>query len=271
MLPKQFPMEWGAPPPKIKYAGNGLFSALWSDVGDFYRKCGPTSEGEGWVVVSPNSTTWNVDRVPVAQGGSDLQCRWLDRAGVSTLWEKDATRMKSAAKFPSEARVSFTFLPQNGVAAFQHQRIEVLLNKLEVQEFGVVIGDNQSSTVVLSDRTAFASWVIEEHPQESIGSTGQENTPGERTLLVTRLESRAEDFSALFRAIVSVARKYGTKKIETYNLAPELRALATSVGGEHQTRKVHLSAIKWYGPELLTGEEEKSEVVWLHNERYCWC
>lgn len=268
LLPKQFPVEWGAPPPKVQYAGNGLFSALWSDVGDFYRQCGLTPEGEGWIVVTPKSTTWNVDHAPVPQGGLDPQCRWLDKASVSTLWERDATRMKSAAKLPSKARVSFTFLPQSGVAAFQHQRIEVLLKKLEVREFGVVLGDNQSSTVVLGDRTAFASWVIEEPPEEPIGSTGQENTPGERTLLITRLESRAEDFKTLFEAIVSVARKYGAKKIETYNLAPELHPLATSVGGEHQTRKAHLSAIKWYGPERVTGEEEKSEVVWLHNERY---
>jgi len=267
LLPERFPVEWGAPPPRVEYAGKGLFSVLWSDVGDFYRRCGPTPEKEGWVVVSPKSMTWDVDSVAVAQEGSlDIQCCWMNKTGVSILWEKDAAKIKSSAELSSKARVSFTFLPHNGVAAFQHRRIELLLKKLEVQDFGVVVGGNQLSNVTLGDNSAYASWVMEEPSEEPLDFKSHESH--DKTLLITRLESRVEDFETLFRAILGVARKYGMKKIETYNLVPELHALATSLGGKQETRKAHLSAVKWYGPERVTSEEERSEVAWLHNERY---
>jgi len=39
----------GAPPEEITDAGEGLFSVLWSDVGErFYRSAGPGGEGGGW-------------------------------------------------------------------------------------------------------------------------------------------------------------------------------------------------------------------------------
>jgi hypothetical protein len=268
LLPKQFPVEWGPPPPRVEHAGKGLFSVLWSDVSDFYYQCGPAPDQKGWVVVSPKSTTWNVDSAAVAQAGLAAQCHWLNRTGVSILWEKDAVKIKSSAGFHSKARVSFTFLPHNGVAAFQYRRIEFLLKKLEVQEFGVVIGDYQLSNGRLSDKTAFASWVMEEPSEEPVDLAGLKTTPDDKTLLITRLESRVEDFEILFKAIVIVAKKYGMKKIETYNLTPELHELATTLGGEHEMRKAHLSAVKWYGPERVKGEGETSEVAWLYNERY---
>ena len=266
LLPKQFPVEWGAPPSKVSNAGNGLFSALWSDIGDFYAQCGPLPAEEGWVLVSPKSTIWNVEAAAAAQEeGSNGDYYWLNRISLSTLWEKDTSSIKcSAPEFISKARTSFTFLPHNGVAAYQHERVEHLVQKLDVQEFGVVVGANQLVDVTLTKETAFASWVMEEEPDPD----ATETSPDDKTLLITRLESRVEDFGLLFKAIVSIAKKYGMKRIETYNLTPDLHAIATSLGGGHQARKIHLSAVKWYGQERVTSEAETSEVAWLYNERY---
>ncbi|KAG1746774.1 uncharacterized protein EDB91DRAFT_1267561 [Suillus paluster] len=60
-LPK-FPEAWGVPPEEVADSGDGLFSVLYSAIGEeFYRSAGPGgNEGGGWELRAPISTTWEV-------------------------------------------------------------------------------------------------------------------------------------------------------------------------------------------------------------------
>lgn len=245
-----FPAEWGAPPLRVPHAGGGRFSALWSDIGgDVYRRCGVVPGGEGWVVVSPLSTTWDVQSGPGSAEGGGGDWTWLDEEGVLGLWERDAEDIMRSAGVEGTAPVSLAFLPNKGVAAFQHRRFELFLRQQDppVEHYGVISGG--SVNVPFDENVAFATWTMEVW----------QGTP--RTLLVTRLRSTPGNFGSLLKMLMQVARKHGLERVEVYNLGEELQDSAASLGGKTAEREEHLSSLFWYGPER-TGD-----VAWLLNER----
>ncbi|KAG0691714.1 hypothetical protein DFH29DRAFT_1010385 [Suillus ampliporus] len=83
-LPK-FPEAWGAPPEEVADSGDGLFSVLYSDVGEeFYRSAGPGgNEGGGWELREAISTIWEVD----TEEGDDEGWTWLTHEQLDGLWE----------------------------------------------------------------------------------------------------------------------------------------------------------------------------------------
>ncbi|KAF8074823.1 hypothetical protein FPV67DRAFT_1475081 [Lyophyllum atratum] len=254
-LPKAFPDEWGAPPARFPHAGEGRFSALWSDIGsNFYKGCGPTSDQEGWIVRDSLSTMWDVRREEqLVEEREPTNWTWLDMAGVSELWERDADDMIHAQGVPDNLGVSFTFLPNKGVAAFQHQRNIHILDRLvpSIQHWGVAV--RPDSPAAIPD--TYATWSFEVRPPE--------REP--KTLMITRLKSRPETFEKLLEMVMIIAKRQGMDKIEVYNLPGELQPTATSLGGITSEREEHMPAFKWYGTEDL------SQLAWLHNERFCWC
>ena len=71
-----FPVEWGAPPPEVAEVGNGVFSVLYSDVGEkFYKQAGPGMEkARGWEARGPISTVWEIpQKADVQQGSPDSE------------------------------------------------------------------------------------------------------------------------------------------------------------------------------------------------------
>ncbi|KAJ7071595.1 hypothetical protein C8F01DRAFT_1111167 [Mycena amicta] len=246
LLPaRDFPVDkWGGPPPKVDGLRNGRFTALWSDVGDLYSTCGPFSaEEKGWVIRGISTIMWDVDE-SLFLNPIDPVSDWirLDNAGVSKLWEADAETIHH--DLTTGKQLSFAFQPSNGVASFQHRRLDMYLERL----------DNPPNTlgVISEDRQTYATWAIDPRP------------PVPR-LVVTRLRAGAQGFESLVSKIFEVARKHDVKTIEIWGLSKELQNAARKLGARVYERDDHLPAFKWYG------KEAEAEVAWAFNERFCWC
>jgi hypothetical protein len=242
-LPATFPEEWGPPPPRVERAGNGQCSVLWSDIGpDFYRRCGPTPNDEGWIVTGATSTTWRVSR---GSSGSlknaEGKWSWLDEAGALQLWERDARHITEDARLADGGSVAFVILPWNDVVTYQTRRHQFVLSLqgIDFKRWGVMYVDED-------DVASFATWTID-YPS--------------RTLMITRLDCQVALFAELLDLVVGVAQEHGMDKVEIYNLPMSLQSAAAAAGGITGERDEHLSSLKWYG------NENSSDISWLLNER----
>ncbi|KAK0202809.1 hypothetical protein DFS33DRAFT_1374768 [Desarmillaria ectypa] len=259
-LPSAFPEAWGLPPERPTWLVHGHFSALWSDVGHFYQSCGPTTDSEGWVVRDAISTIWDVEAGDAGIDNS-RQWQWLSTSDVETLHSIDDRRIKvdmAAMSLASNTgETFFTFLPGQGVEKFQRRRTEHVWGKFKplVEYWGVVCESKWpiepgKTTTTLDEHTAMATWTFEMEPP---------------TLLVTRLRAGKEIFMDLVSALKFVARKHGIERIEIWNLPEVHKSIAQNHGALHIERELHLPAFKW------NGAEAPSNVVWLNNEKFCWC
>ncbi|KAG1723113.1 uncharacterized protein EDB91DRAFT_1255754 [Suillus paluster] len=248
-LPK-FPEAWGAPPEEVAESGEGLFSGLYSDVGeDFYHSAGPGGKGGGWETREAVSTIWEVGM----EEGDDTGWTWLMQEQLKELWNRDARRIKkelanmpvSDTSYELEHPTAFvTYLPTNGVCGFHIPRSTWVSNLSMAGGFWGV----QSS----SSPDTYASWSIDFRPPPP-------------TLIVTRLCAREETFPGLIAKIKQAARRSGIKKVEVWNLRGGLRDVAERTGGRTFIRNEHLPQIMWYGPGA-TGSIE-----WVYNEKFGWC
>jgi len=238
----EFPEAWGAPPEEVPEAGGGLFSVLWSDIGEaFYRLAGPKGEGSGWEKREAVSTIWEVDQ----NERGDEGWVWLTQDQLKGLWDYDADRIRAdMANMPSNEvehpAALATCLPSNGVCAFQIPRATYIWNFSMAGGFWGV----QSS----SDPDTYASWSVDVQPPPP-------------TLIVTRLRATEESFPELIGKIRQAAGRSGIKKVEIWNLRAGLRAVAEKTGGKTFTRTDGLPQFVWYGPEA-TGNVE-----WAYNEK----
>ncbi|KAJ7171780.1 hypothetical protein C8R43DRAFT_25153 [Mycena crocata] len=248
LLPaSEFPSVWGAPPQRVDGTRDGHFSALWSDVGQFYNACGPGSgTRDGWVVRGTATTVWDVDATSVfPSDNTTLDWTWLDDSGVSRLWENDAETIQLEMKNSGSPGTSFAYLPTQGVASFQHRRLDFFLQRLPnpPQTWGVASPNNST----------YATWTIDPRPSAP------------RTLTVSRLHADARNFSELVGKILEIAQRHDVKRVEVWNLPAELESLARTLGATTHMREEHLPAFKWYG------KESEADVSWAFNERFCWC
>lgn len=246
----EFPEAWGTPPEEVADAGGGLFSVLWSDVGEeFYRSAGPGSEGDGWEKRELVSTVWEVG----AEEGDDEGWKWLTQEQLKGLWYHDAGLIrKELENMPvknglcevERPTALVTCLPTNGVAAFQIPRATYTSNfSMAGGLWGV-----QS----LSNPDTYASWSVEMQPSPPM-------------LIVTRLRASEDTFAGLITKIKQVARRSGIRKVELWNLQVGLRDVAEKMGGRTSIQSEHLPQIMWYGPGTT------KNVEWVHNEKFCWC
>ncbi|KAK7064792.1 hypothetical protein R3P38DRAFT_58207 [Favolaschia claudopus] len=246
-----FPAAWGAPPPVVPGTRDGRFSALWSDVGEFYAACGPSPYQKGWVVRGTATTLWEVDASTslVSAASSSGDWTWLDNAGLLKLWEEDAGEIRLAMeKVPLSGGASFTYLPTRGVASFQHRRLDLFLQRMP--------SPPQTWGVSSASKSTYATWVID--PRK----------PATSTLTVTRIhvaDPVDQSFKDLLCKIFEIAKKHDVKRVEIWNLAAELQRLTEELGAKTFSREEHLPAFKWYGPE------SEEAVTWAFNERFCWC
>ncbi|KAI6032039.1 hypothetical protein BKA83DRAFT_4209212 [Pisolithus microcarpus] len=246
----EFPIEWGQPPPEVEQAGKGLFSVLYSDIGEFYQKTGPgLVESGGWQTRDPVSTVWEVPREPL-----DLQSNagftWLKREDFDRLWAKDVELIKrSIVDMPTLTGPTaiVSFLPDEGVASFQfHRSIIGTEDPVSMDMYGV----QRNHTNV--GQPTYAVWSVDTHPLPP-------------TLIVIRLHATEETFLDLIQKIQEAARRHGIVRMEIWNLRKDLVGLAARLGGRTLQRDEHLPAIKWYG------EGDTANIRWAFNEKFCWC
>ncbi|KAG0708657.1 hypothetical protein DFH29DRAFT_1041445 [Suillus ampliporus] len=246
----EFPEAWGAPPEEIAGAGEGLFSGLYSDVGeDFYRSAGPGGKGGGWETRGAVSTVWEVG----TEEGDDDGWTWLTQEQLNGLWDRDAGRIKkelanmpvSDTSYEVERPVAFvTYLPTNGVCGFHIPRSTYTSNVSMAGGFWGV----QSS----SDPDTYASWSVDLRPLPP-------------TLIVTRLCASEETFPGLIAKIKQAAKRSRITKVEVWGLRAGLRDVAERTGGWTLIRNEHVPQMVWYGP----GATENIE--WAYNEKFGWC
>ncbi|KAF8630760.1 hypothetical protein AX17_005355 [Amanita inopinata Kibby_2008] len=259
-LPPTFPHEWGTPPQRVESCGNAAFSALWSDVGkDLYLSCGPTGGSDGWIVRDPISTVWEVAglRAMFVGHNTGKPWVWLDEAAVNNLWEDDAKVLKEDIlkagidQGTRQVDAYFTFLPNRGVAAFQHRRLEHFWRQMRpVPEYWGVIRTQYTTEKTLNPETVYATWTIELRP------------PNPRALILTRMRVQtAADLKDLLYQIVLFCEKHGLERIEVWDLQHRLQSAGLQLGGKIIEREGYLPSFKWYGKEAHT------QVKWLFNEK----
>lgn len=248
-LPK-FPEAWGAPPEQVADGSEGLFSCLYSDVGeDFYRSAGPVGKKGGWEMRGAVSTIWDVG----ADEGDDDGWTWLTQDQLNGLWDRDAGRINKelASMLTSDTShevqrpaAFVTYLPTNGVCGFHIPR------STYASDFSMAGGFWGIQS--LNDPDTYASWSVDLRPPPP-------------TLIITRLCASEETFPGLIAKIRQAARRSGIGKVEVWKLGKGLRDIAERMGGRTVTRNEHLPQMVWYGPGA-TGNIE-----WAYNEKFCWC
>ncbi|KAG9314667.1 hypothetical protein JVU11DRAFT_5472 [Chiua virens] len=255
----EFPAEWGAPPPEVQEAGKGMFSVLYSDVGEeFYKQAGPGIENSGgWEARDPISTIWKFpQKGEVQQFDTNGEWRWLKHSDLDTLWKKDVQYIRrkmeqlpvSSPEYHTENPKAFaTYLPDEGVGSFHIFRSMFAAdNIISMDIWGV------EKKPANNDQPIYATWSVDVRPLPP-------------TLIVTRLCTTPSEFPDLLRQIQQAARRSGIEKVEIWNIPKDLVTAATETGGQTFERKEHLPAIKWYGAG------ETVEVEWVLNEKFCWC
>ncbi|KAF9258729.1 hypothetical protein L218DRAFT_876477 [Marasmius fiardii PR-910] len=249
LSPSSFPKRWGEPPERPhSIAGNGQFSALWSDVGDFYSICGPFGEeqGGGWRIQDARSTIWDPQHVlhDIGSQITSLEWEWLNEDRVKELLDEDARTMRTemASVDSDHSKTYFTFLPSAGVETFQREKLRFLWQKEGITQWGVKVKRQDLGQCF----TDFASWTVEL------------SGPKPRNLLITRLRAHQDTFPIIMSKAAEIARKHGLKQIEIWNLDESLQDLE---GGKTFTRDEHLPAVRWYGLS------DENALVWLHSEK----
>jgi hypothetical protein len=237
-----FPEAWGAPP---KSVGNARFSALYSDIGDFYSVCGASEEsGEGWVIRGAIGTIWQVEQIgSVSVEEEPGEWEWLDIPGVDELWKDDAESMKKdlIESTKSTGRTSFTFLPGDGVATWQIHRNLFTPPLPQLNKWGILLKNP-------SDTRTYAAWSVDKEASST-------------TLIIIRLRATQTTFPYLMQKILETAREHGMQKVEVWNLPLEFVQAAGELGGKTAERDEHLPAFKWYG------DEKAGDMDWLFNEK----
>ncbi|EJD07437.1 uncharacterized protein FOMMEDRAFT_71777 [Fomitiporia mediterranea MF3/22] len=238
-----FPSSWGTPPPERPGCNNGVFSALYSDIGpDFYASAGPSEDTKGWIVREPYSTIWDVpkDLEPISS------VRWLNEDSCKEVIERDTELIRKS--FPSDPeRVTFGFLPNEGVAMFMIFRTEFFAPGQPYaipDKWGVELPPKDSS----EESLCFATWSLDVRPPPP-------------TLIVTRIRATKETFPTILSCLFSAARESDMKRVEIWNLPSDLEEVAEQSGGRKEERDEHLNAFKWYGPE------KNEDLKWVYNEK----
>ncbi|KAG7093829.1 hypothetical protein E1B28_007468 [Marasmius oreades] len=244
LLPSSFPTDrWGDPPTRVAdIAGDAQISALWSDAGDLYSTCGPFGEerGAGWTIHDPESTIW--DPRCIGNLTPNLEWEWLNEDTVQDLWDEDVRTIRSELTSfgPDRFNAYFTFLPSAGVETFQRDKLRFLWRKEGITQWGVRVKRQGS--------TDFATWTVEL------------SGPNPRTLMLTRLRAHQDSFPIILSRAAEIAKKHDLHQIEMWNLDKSFQDLA---GGKTFVRDEHLPAVRWYGNNV--------DLVWVHNEKFCWC
>jgi hypothetical protein len=251
----EFPAEWGAPPPEVKAAGNGMFSVLYSDVGEnFYKRAGPGLEkAGGWEAREPISTIWEIPQhAKTQQKDSETEWTWLKYGDLDALWAKDVQLIRrtmenvreSSPTYYTERPTAFvSYIPDKGVGSFHIPRsMFAAENEASVDIWAVE--KNNGST----DQPTYASWSVDARPLPP-------------TLIVTRISANETDFPELLGKIQELARKSGIGRMEVWNIHKHLLKVAAETGGQTFERKEHLPAIKWYGKGTT------ADIEWAFNEK----
>jgi hypothetical protein len=223
-------------PPSVKPA---TLSILYSDVGNFYERCGPSQEEPGWAITGAISTTWKIQSSLaslVEQSYRSFEVELLSEAQVRDLLASDVPDFDQSSTSASSVQFGFPSAPLN-----VHLVTRSAANPLHKKSPSTSWGAH-----VVSEG-AFITWAF------------SYSSPSE--LQITRLKASSETLPALLRAAFEAGKLQGCEIAEAWNVPVHLAGMAGVLGGTTGERNECLSAFRWYGPEA-TGE-----IRWLMNEQ----
>ncbi|KAH7325328.1 hypothetical protein B0J17DRAFT_681870 [Rhizoctonia solani] len=217
----------------------GAFSILYSDVGTYYERCGPTSGEIGWKIQSPISTTWQLsETLPILsnQVDSSLNIQLLSQEDVISLLSSDIPDWEALPREPNTTYVAFSpsALPNT------HLMTRSSIHPLHKSSSDVFWGAR------ITSNGHFITWAFDY------------GTP--RTLAITRIHADSSTLPVLLLAALQAGEAQECQRAEVWNLSRELEDEAKRLGGTTHERTLHLPAIRWYGP----GTTEN--VIWIRNE-----
>jgi len=275
--PETFPVkEWGLPPPSVAKMNNAKFSVLYSDIGDFYKNCGPRpsneEEKEGWIIRGAgNTVVWNTYDLPdtPAQDSSQWTWKYLSESEIPPLLRQDDSYLmqpgilKARSRRSETTQILFTFFP-SPIESYQRDRSRMFWQREDpfIDKWGIVF--TAPNSIPDSDVLAFATWSYELKPSSP------------RSLVVTRfhISPKSEMPQALVLALITrlfdLAKIHRLEQIEVWDIPLEHEVWARAVretGGRVIERTEHLPAVKWYGKESV----QSGEIEWVFNERYVLC
>ncbi|PPQ76429.1 hypothetical protein CVT24_013327 [Panaeolus cyanescens] len=258
-LPKDFPDEWGTPPPRYDdRVGDAAFSILYSDIGpEFYQRTGTLpGRNDGWLAQRASTTVWDISSLEkgacLDATSTETSWRWFTNQDMDNIWELDTQQMKadlSVYPFTETEDAAFAMHPGNGVADYQIQRLEVYWTKVQPPLLYWGLVHSPSKDADQSPLTTFAAWTVEYRP------------PTANTLTITRLRATEATFKSLMSRVISYAAQHGISKVVIWNLDQSLSNLASEMGAQTFDRTENLPSFKWYGAE------RGSRVTWAFNEK----
>ncbi|KAF8600196.1 hypothetical protein BDV93DRAFT_525597 [Ceratobasidium sp. AG-I] len=217
-------------------------SVLYSDVGDFYARCGPTASESGWKIQTPITTTWEIkgtlalldNTIPpthdVALLSEPQVADWLDR-DIPDL--DNLSRSPTAAYFAFPPRLPQQYLISRSAINPSHKQASP-------EAWGAHI----------PSKGHFVVWSFDY---------------GDKKLMINRLKADSDTFPMLLRAVLQVGEIQECDSAEAWNVPQALLDAAKLLGGVAGECDDHRPAYRWYGPE------HEGEVIWVMNEHYSWC
>lgn len=244
LLP-EFPGDvWGLPPEES--FGDAAVSVLYSDVGGFYERCGPTPDASGWIATERRSAIWTV-KSKVSQAKS---VRFLDHKAVESLLQNEDAHIQQDMEVSSEQGPAFTFLPGDSQTEFQIKRFLISLDGTGVEPpkyFGATV-------VGPSSEMAFVIWTYEMKPDPS-------------RLIVCRLRSSREALPLLIEAALCEARRVSAEIIEAWNLPVDLEEVVKQTDGKIVEREDHWPCMAWYGCQGVPELNRTGTAQWSNNNK----
>jgi hypothetical protein len=225
-------------PPSVRPAA---FSTLYSNIGNYYERCGPCTGEPGWKIVSPISTIWKIPEAIFSltnYSSPSIDIELLSAKGVNALLALDIPDWSDLPRAGATTYVAFAPSAALTLESITWSAIHPLHSKSPDTYWGAHI----------PFRNHFITWAFDyDHP---------------RTLLVTRLKADVTTLPTLLLAALRTGERKGCQLAEAWNMPEDLREVASLMGGMTGTRDARLPALKWYGPKPA------SNIVWVMNEAY---
>lgn len=223
---------------------DGTLSFLYSDVGDFYARCGP-----GWHTHSPTTTTWTLSSLPLLGLTPSPFCAPISMSALHSLAAADAVLLRSDLAKNGKA-TAFTVEPSGANYIWRIMRSAYHGSKMGIKtpsSWGAEIGSHWTP-----EDWSMILYAID-YPK--------------KVLKILRVRANAATIGELLKVAFEAARENGCDKVVVWNLDEGLEKAVEEFGGVREERKGELSAVAWYGEGAAGGKE----LDWKTNEGYAWC
>lgn len=242
---------------------DGHLSVLYSAIGDYYARCGPTP----WIIQGTEKTTiWTVADLPAIAAEGVERVVAITSDDFATSVEKDLAALRHDLETADATQTPrFVIEPSAGLYEWHLMRAMAFYGLLQLDTpdaWGYSIPQTGSEQAAGSSPSLIMFTI---DPKQG------DHQPGELRILRLRANTPAEG-AALVRAVLRLARSRDEVDIiSAWNAPTEVLQLLDGEGlaGTTAPRALHLSAVAWYGPFAEAPEGRLAQ--WESNEAYASC